>query len=158
MNEAVLQNAPVINPFAPDSDITDDGLSRSNVLRLSGTAMASSIVSLFDGASLLGLTKADTTGAWNFVTGTLSDGTHSFVASATDADGNKSDLSGALTVVVDAQAPAAPVDASFLSDIDSGNTGTESSVLTLVGSAETDSFTSKIRAPVTVRRRVCSRE
>ena len=114
------------------------------MLRLSGTATASGIVSLFDGASLLGLTKADTTGAWSFVTGALSDGAHSFMASVADADGNKSDLSGALTVVVNAQAPAAPVNASFLSDIDSGHFGTENSVLTLVRSAETDSFTSKI--------------
>ena len=144
MNGAVLSNTPMINSFAADSDTVGDALARSNVLRLSGTAMASSIVSLFDGASFLGLTKADARGAWNFVTETLPEGTHRFTASATDADGNKSDLSGALTVAVDVQAPAAPINASILSDIDSGNTGTDGSVLMPVGSAETESSALKI--------------
>ena len=136
MDGAVLSNTPMINSFATDVDAAGDGLARNNVVRLSGTAMASSIVSLFDGASLLGSTKVDATGAWNFVTGVLSEGTHSFTASAADALSNKSDLSGVLTVVVDAQAPAAPVNASFLSAIDG-------SVLTFIRSAETDSVTSK---------------
>ena len=146
MNEAVLPNAPVISPFAPDSspvsNVAADWLARSNMLRLSGTAVASSIVSLFDGAGLLGLAKADTAGAWSFFTGTLSDGIHSFRASATDADGNNSDLSAALTVVVDTRAPAVPIAASFLSETDNaGGSGIDGNVLTLVASADAHSDT-----------------
>src|SRR5690242_15250462 len=110
MDGDVLSNTPVIDSSATDGD----GLARNNVLRLIGTAIASSIVSLFDGATFLGLTKADARGAWNFVTEALPEGTHKLTASATDPDGNKSDLSGALMVPVQVQ--ASPISASIFSD------------------------------------------
>jgi hypothetical protein len=50
---------------------------------------------------LLGTMTADGAGNWSFTTGVLSDGTHTFTASSTDALGNTSPASNAYAVTVD---------------------------------------------------------
>ena len=55
-----------------------------------------------------GRVTANGSGAWSFTTATLADGAHSFTATATDAAGNVSAASAALSVTIDTGAPAAP--------------------------------------------------
>lgn len=74
---------------------------------LSGTGVAGSTVSVFDGTVLLGTTTANANGAWNFATTKLADGTHDFMATDSLA-GNTSADSNTLVVTVDTHAPAAP--------------------------------------------------
>ena len=70
---------------------------------LTGTAEAESTVTLYDGATELGTTTADPSGDYSFtVARSLSDGTHTLTAVATDAADNLSRASAALSVQVNA--------------------------------------------------------
>ncbi|MCO5976180.1 Ig-like domain-containing protein, partial [Ideonella oryzae] len=91
---------------ASDSGIsTTDNLTNDTTPTLGGTAEANSTVHVFDGATELGAVTADGSGNWSFTTGTLAGGTHSFTATATDAAGNDSAASSALSVSIDTTAP-----------------------------------------------------
>ena len=99
--------APTIESFSRDSNVADDGITNDNTLRLYGAAPANSTVRVYDKGTQIGSTTADSSGAWNYWTGTVADGTHGFTASATSS-GTTSALSSALQVTVDTVAPAAP--------------------------------------------------
>jgi hypothetical protein len=58
-----------------------------------GTAEAGSIVKLYEGTTLLGTTTTGTDGHFSVTTSALKSGSHTFVASASDAAGNTSALS-----------------------------------------------------------------
>ena len=60
---------------------------------LIGTAEANSKVTVFDGATPLGTTTADSSGSWSYTTNPLSDGPHAFTATAADAAANTSPVS-----------------------------------------------------------------
>jgi hypothetical protein len=105
-----IQTRPTIASFAPDSGTVGDGITNANRLTLAGTAEAGSTVKVFDGGSQIGTATANARGAWSFTTARLSNGTHNFTATATDAAGNTSSASSLLTVkVVAARAsPSSP--------------------------------------------------
>jgi hypothetical protein len=98
--------APAVTSFSPDSGVAGDGITNAKTLTVSGTAAANSVVLLYDGTTWLGTATANSTGAWSFTTGSLADGAHSFIAAATDAQGDISTASAALAVTVDTVAPA----------------------------------------------------
>ena len=100
---------PVVVSFSPDSGVTGDGITNAKTLTVTGTAQANSVVLLYDGTTWLGTVSANANGAWSNTTGALTDGTHNFTATATDAQGNTSAASAALAVTVDTVAAAAPV-------------------------------------------------
>ena len=132
--------APAITSWSNDTDVAGDGVTSDNTLAFTGTAAANSTVRVYDGATLLGTVTANGSGAWSFTTATLADGSHSFTATATDTAGNVSAASSALSVTVDAGAPAAPVIVSFSND--SGVVGdrvTNDNTLTFTGSAQANS-------------------
>src|SRR5690242_12035820 len=148
--DTVAPSAPTIAAFSPDSGTAGDHLTDANTLTLSGSAEANSTVKVFDGATLLGTATANGTGAWTFATAALTNGAHSFTATATDAAGNTSAASAALAVTVDTVSPVAPTITSFSPD--SGTAGdhlTNASTLTLSGSAEANS-TVKVFAGATL--------
>jgi hypothetical protein len=97
--------APVVTSFSPDSGVVGDGITNAKTLTVAGTAAANSVVLLYDGTSWLGTASANSSGAWSFKTGSLADGAHSFIATATDAQGHTSTASAALAVQVDSVAP-----------------------------------------------------
>ena len=70
---------------------------------LTGTAEDGSTVTIYDNGTQVGTTTANaSTGAWSFPIGVLADGsTHSYTVTATDAAGNVSQPSAALSFVVD---------------------------------------------------------
>jgi beta-glucanase (GH16 family) len=131
---------PVIATFSPDTGIVGDGITNSNKITLSGTSEAYSTVNLFDGSVLIGTAAADGVGAWTFAAAALTDGSHAFAATDTNAAGNTSVLSNALTVTVDTHVPAAPTVGSISPYvIVNGQDVTNVNHLTLTGTAEAGS-------------------
>ena len=120
---------PIITAFSPDSGTVGDDITNATVLKLTGTAVANSTVNVYDGTTLLGTAAANTTGAWNFTTGTLSNGTHSFTATDT-VSGVTSATSPTFAVTVDTVAPPAPV---------IGSDVINTSVVTLTGTGQASS-------------------
>ena len=98
---------------------------------LTGTAEDGALVAIYDNGVKLGTTTADAaTGAWSFNLGVLANGAQSLTAMATDAAGNTSAASAALSFTVDTLAPASAVSAVTI-----GGDG----VATVSGSAEAGS-------------------
>lgn len=100
---------PSIASFSNDTGVAGDGITADKTIQLKGTAVAGSIVKVFDGTSLIGQTTAAAGGTWDYTTATLSDAVHTFKATATNASGQSSAASAALTLKVDSIAPAAPI-------------------------------------------------
>ena len=77
-------------PAAPV--ITGDPLTGAsqNEVALTGTAPANTTIDVYDGTTFLRTVAANSSGAWSYTTGTLTSGTHTFTATATDAYGNTS--------------------------------------------------------------------
>ena len=107
-----VPSAPIISSFSTDSGVVGDHITNDKTLTLNGNAEANSTVKVYDGTTLLGSVTANSNGLWSFTTGALADVPHSFTATATDAAGNTSPRSSALSVTTDTTAPNAPVIAS----------------------------------------------
>ncbi|MBM7567176.1 Ig-like domain-containing protein [Paenibacillus sacheonensis] len=98
-------------PAAPDVASPDEGQSMSDATpTVSGMAEANSTVTIvLDGADA-GTTTAASGGGWTWTPGTaLADGTHTVSTRATDAAGNTSSASAAITFTVDQTLPGVPV-------------------------------------------------
>ena len=108
-------------PDAPDIVIVNDDVGgetgpltngqRTDDARptFSGIGEAGSTITLYDNGQPIGTAKVDASGNWTFTPGTnLANGSHSITTTATDAAGNTSPASGAVTFVVDTVAPTAP--------------------------------------------------
>ncbi|HEY2828211.1 MAG TPA: Ig-like domain-containing protein, partial [Pirellulales bacterium] len=122
-------------PVAPA--ITSNAIVNLNDVALTGTAEANSTVKVFDGATLLGSATADGTGAWNYTTAGLINGTHNFTATATDVAGNTGVASAVAGVTINVAVAGTPTITSF--SIDSGTIGdgiTNDKSLTLTGTAD----------------------
>ena len=96
----------------------DTGSSSSDTLTsddtLTGSASANAVVTLTEGANTLGTASADGTGHWTFTPSGLANGSHTIVATETDAAGNTG--SASLSFVLDTANPSVVVnivDASF---------------------------------------------
>jgi|GEM_PF-146385 len=88
---------------------------------ISGTSEANASVKIFDGGNLVTTVTADGNGAWTWTPGSaLSQGSHTFTVTATDAAGNISLASNSVTFVVDSLAPLAPVITSLADDVTPG--------------------------------------
>jgi hypothetical protein len=87
-----------IAPKAPDL-ISDTPMSATAVL-VTGTAEAGSTVKLYEGTTVLGTVQASASGTWSIATGSLTQGSHDFSATATDAAGNVSAMSAILDPVI----------------------------------------------------------
>lgn len=96
---------PAISSFSTDTGTLGDGRTTDTTLMFTGTAEASSVVTVFDGAASLGTTSANGSGAWTFSTAALSLATHTFTVKAADAAGNVSVASDPLAVTVEAPPP-----------------------------------------------------
>ncbi|HHA2300386.1 TPA: BapA/Bap/LapF family large adhesin [Enterobacter asburiae] len=112
--DTLAPGAPVISSVIDDvGSVTGPvtGTNPTNDTRptLSGTAEANATVRIYDGITLVGTVTADGSGNWTLPqTTTLTQGTHNFTATATDAAGNTSVASAVTTIIVDTTAPTAP--------------------------------------------------
>jgi len=113
---------PVITAVVDDvgsisGPLTNGQATNDNLPTLSGTAVAGSLVRIYDGTTLLGSVVA-TNGSWSFTPATaLSDGPHALKATASDAVGNPSADSSVFNIVVDATAPNTPAITSILDNV-----------------------------------------
>lgn len=130
-------------------NLANGQITNDNRPTLNGTAEAGSVVSIYDGGTLLGVTTADAGGAWSFAPTTgLSDGTRTLTVTATDPAGNVSPVTDSFTIVVDTLAPTVPLIISIVDDVPN-NTGTigngqstNDTLPTLNGTAEANSTVS----------------
>ena len=110
---------------ASDSGVSSsDNLTNKTTPNFTGTAEASSTITLYDtdGTTVLGTSTANGMGKWTITTSTLTEGAHMVSAKATDTAGNISSASSKLTVTIDTTAPVTAPDAPTL------NSGTDSGV------------------------------
>ncbi|MBY0239695.1 MAG: DUF4214 domain-containing protein, partial [Burkholderiaceae bacterium] len=124
------------NPAAPSAlDLatgSDTGISSSDdntndtTPTISGKTEADATVTLYDsnGTTVLGTTTADGSGNWSITSTTLAEGSHTLTAKATDAVGNESTVSSALTVTIDTTAPTTTIATTKFSD-DTGSSATD---------------------------------
>ncbi|WP_344966135.1 Ig-like domain-containing protein [[Pseudomonas] carboxydohydrogena] len=94
-----------VAPFT--GTVANNGLTNDATPTLTGMAEANSIVTIKDGSTTLGTTLAGTDGSWTYTTTPLSDGTHTFTATATDAAGNVGSASSSYIVKTDTTATIA---------------------------------------------------
>ncbi|HFN4220522.1 TPA: BapA/Bap/LapF family large adhesin [Salmonella enterica subsp. enterica] len=130
-------------------NLANGQITNDNRPTLNGTAEAGSVVSIYDGDTLLGVTSANASGAWSFTPTTgLNDGTRTLTVTATDPAGNVSPATSGFTIVVDTLAPTVPLITSIVDDVPN-NTGaigngqsTNDTQPTLNGTAEANSAVS----------------
>ncbi|AWN41758.1 Ig-like domain-containing protein [Methylobacterium durans] len=123
--DRVAPTAPVITTGVPAQ-------TSASTLTVGGTAEAGATVTLFNtGVALGGTVVADGSGVWSTVISLADGADYSLTAATTDAAGNTSAVSGALTFHADRTAPATPI---IVTAVSGGQTN--ASVLTLSGTAE----------------------
>jgi hypothetical protein len=108
-----VDTTPPAKPAAPtDSAVVNGYVNAANgtaTQALTGTAENGSTVTVFDNGTQVGRTTA-TTGTWSFPVGQLADAsTHGYTVTATDAAGNVSQASNALSFVVDEVPPTVTI-------------------------------------------------
>lgn len=113
-------------------------------LNLSGTAEANSVVRVYDGTTHIGTAAANSNGVWSYTTGSLTAGSHSLTARATDAAGNTGAASAPVTInstsTPTTTTPTAPSINSFSNDSGiAGDRVTNDNTLTLTGTAAANS-------------------
>jgi hypothetical protein len=119
--DTIAPVAPAITGIADDvapviGAVSNGGVSNDVTPTLAGTSAANATISIYDNGVFLAAVTANGSGNWGYTTPILTDGTHSFTATATDAAGNVSALSSAYAMTVDTIAPAAPAIASVTDD------------------------------------------
>ncbi len=141
--DAAAPAAPSTLDLTSGSDTgssSTDNLTKNTTPTFTGTAEAGSTVKLYDtdGTTQIGSATA-TGGSWTITSSTLSEGTHSITAKSTDAAGNISVASSALSVKIDITPPTR-------NDVTDGQIfATPISFLSLGGTAE---LTKDTDAPV----------
>lgn len=110
---------------------------------LNGTAAANATVIIYENGVAVGTVQANASGDWSFTPGSaLSNGSHTWTATATDTAGNVSVTSPGFTVIVDTIAPLAPVITQAFDNIGtvtgplSNGQATDDTVPSLVGTSE----------------------
>ena len=143
--DTIVPDAPSIDSWATDTNITDDGVTYDNTLTVSVTGEPGGTPRLYvsgshvesDGSADYTWTE-DAPGAYTIITDELA---HEFAggltATITDTAGNESDPSNAVTVEVDTVAPAKPVIVSVVDDTNIAGDGvTSEKTLTLTVAGE----------------------
>jgi Bacterial Ig-like domain/Domain of unknown function DUF11 len=143
--DTVAPTAPPVAALntASNSGSLLDTITNINTPTISGTAEANSTVKVYDGAVLLGTAVADGAGVWSFTSPVLTDGIHNLTTTATDAAGNTSSVSAALSITVDTVTPVAPAPVDLVAASDTGASSidniTTDNTPTLSGTAEANS-------------------
>ncbi len=105
-NSAPAAPASPVLAAASDSGWSNaDAITRATTPTFGGTAEARSTVRLYEGATLLATTTANSAGTWSVATSVLGAGSHGITATATDAAGNTGPVSAGQTVIVETVAP-----------------------------------------------------
>ncbi|NDE16565.1 hypothetical protein EBZ80_16705 [bacterium] len=101
--------APVITSVDGNSGVGSTIYTTNLMPVIAGTAEASATVNILDGGAAFATVTANGTGAWSYTPpANISQATHTFTATATDAAGNPGSSSATVTAVTDNTAPTAP--------------------------------------------------
>lgn len=141
VNDETAPSAPIVASISTDAGSSNtDGVTNDQTLEISGTAEANASVEVFIGGSSIGNTTSDGSGNWTYdhTGSTLIENTHSITAKATDAAGNESAESTALSVTIDITAPGAPVVTGISNDtgVSSSDGLTNDDAIEIHGTAE----------------------
>jgi hypothetical protein len=128
--------APAITAIGTDTGVLGDGLTSDTTLTLTGTAEPGSLVSVYEGATLIGTVVAGPNGAWSLTTTPLADGLHTYTATATDDAGNTSSPSNSMGMTVDTAPPSVPAITSVGPDTGAVDGVTSINVITVTGTAD----------------------
>ncbi|PYT46567.1 MAG: hypothetical protein DMG44_20350, partial [Acidobacteria bacterium] len=127
-NTITFDNVPPSAPSTPDmTAATDSGISNTDNITnvttpvFTGTAATGTAVSIFSDGLLVGTGTAANYNSPGITVSALLDGAHSITARATDAVGNVSVPSGALSITIDTIAPTPPPSAPALLPSTVGN-------------------------------------
>ncbi|QCO05630.1 Ig-like domain-containing protein [Azospirillum argentinense] len=107
--------------MASNSGSTADTLTNVTAPVITGSVAEAGVVVLYEGATALGTMTALAAGAWTMTAASLSDGAHTLTATVTDAAGNSSSASTALTVTIDTGA-SSPTGLALEAGSNSGST------------------------------------
>ena len=123
--DTATPSAPTTPVLAPGSDSGVPGGNDTNdtTPTLAGTGTAGDTVTLYDGTTQVGTATVAPNGTWSVVSDTLPEGPNSLMATQTDAAGNTSAASPALTVTIDTTPPVAPSEPALSPASDSGSQG-----------------------------------
>jgi Ca2+-binding RTX toxin-like protein len=153
-SDVFLTNQPPPPPskpvLAPGSDSGTQGDNRTNIATpvITGGGVAGATVTLLDGITTAGSATVDNLGHWQITSAALTEGTNALTATQTDAFGNTSIASPALSLVLDTTAPATPPAPDLQATSDTGASSTDN-----VTSDTTPTFsgTTEANATVTLR-------
>ena len=98
----LTQTGPQIDTTAPAAPLISFDKVIGNRAIVVGTATAGSVISIYEGTTLVGTTSSNSKGNWVFESNPLTKGAHTFTATATDAASNVSATSVAFDPVVGA--------------------------------------------------------
>ncbi|MDF3933331.1 Ig-like domain-containing protein [Pseudomonas citronellolis] len=99
------------------TDVSANGVTDDTTPRLEGTATANAVVTIKEGANVIGSTTADAAGNWHFDLPQQSEGAHTYIAVAKNQAGTEGSASFALTI--DTIAPDAPAIGKVIDDVGS---------------------------------------
>src|ERR1700749_1811926 len=102
-----------------------DDLTNDTTVTITGMGVPTDVVTLYDGQNptAIGTASIGSDGTWSITTGSLSDGSHSLVATETTSDEMVSPPSSPLDVTIDSSVPGAPSDLALDPQSDSGAPG-----------------------------------
>jgi hypothetical protein len=105
---SVAPSAPAGLTLAPasDSGVKGDDITNVTIPTITGTGVAGDTVTLHDGATAVGSATVAANGSWSIGTSALAPGGHTLTATQTDAAGNVSAASAALSLTIDTAPPA----------------------------------------------------
>ena len=107
-----------VTSFAQNSGSTSDNITNQTKINLSGTTELGATVKVVeDGTTTFTVTADNKTGAWTVNNIALTEGSHSFVASATDLAGNVGSASSAFVIVDDQTKPGTPTISTVTDDV-----------------------------------------
>ena len=95
-----------LTPSTDTGDSNNDNITSNTTPTIQGTGEASALIRLFKAQELVGQTTSTADGGWQISSSTLSNGEHTFTATAEDRAGNVSASSGQLVVNIETQPDA----------------------------------------------------
>ncbi len=119
-----VQAAPVLDPASDTGISSSDRVTNDTTPTFTGSAEIGSTVTLYSATTAIGTAQA-TGGSYTVTSIVLIAGTKSVTTTATDAAGNISASSPAVSVVIDLTAPSAPGTPDLIATSDSGRSATD---------------------------------
>ena len=132
-------SSPTLSAASDTGKSSTDRITKTTTPIITGTNETKAIVTLYDGATQVG-TKTTTATTYSVTSSTLSSGSHTLTATATDIAGNLGPASGGTTITIDTTAPVAASAPTLTAASDTGVSSvdriTKITTPTLTGTAE----------------------